>query len=88
MPRNSWIEGCLLKLVLVVLLFLETERVVWCDTCDSEKAKTLVMCACARENLDKTSSCFQLLMIGVVVAVVDGCYQNDGSFCSKRRVVL
>ena len=29
-PRNSWIEGCLLKLVLIVLLFLETERVVWC----------------------------------------------------------
>ena len=29
-PQNSWIEVCLLKLVFIVLLFLETERVVWC----------------------------------------------------------
>jgi len=29
-PQNSWIEVYLLKLVFIVLLFLETERVVWC----------------------------------------------------------
>ena len=46
------------------------------------------MCVRERENLDKNSSCFQLLMMDVVVTVVDGFYQNDGSFCSKRRVVL
>ncbi len=46
------------------------------------------MCARERENLDKTSSYFQLLMMDVVVTVVDGFYQNDGSFCSKQRLVL
>ena len=61
---------------------------VCCDTCDREKVKTLVMCACARENLDKTSSCFQLLMMDVLVTVVDGFYQNDGAFHDKQRVVL
>ena len=46
------------------------------------------MCVRERENLDKTSSCFQLLMMDVVVTVVDGFYQNDVSFCGKQRVVL
>ena len=45
------------------------------------------MRARARENLDKTSSCFQLLMISVLVTVVDGFYQNDVLFYDKQRVV-
>lgn len=73
-----------------MLLFLETEWVVWCVvTLVTEKKQKLLLCLRARDRkLDKTSSCFQLLMISVLVTVVDGFYQNDGSFCSKRRVVL
>ena len=51
MPRNSWIEGCLLKLVLIVLLFLETERVVWCVvTLVTVKKQKLLLCVRARER--------------------------------------
>jgi len=80
----------LLRLVLVVLLFLETEWVVWrvVTLVTVKKQNSCYVCARERENLDKTSSYFQLLMMDVVVTVVDGFYQNDGSFCSKQRLVL
>ena len=49
--RNSWIEGCLLKLVLVVLLFLETECVMWCVvTLVTEKKQKLLLCVRARDS--------------------------------------
>ena len=73
-----------------MLLFLETEwvvcRVVTLVTV--KKQNSCYVCARERENLDKTSSYFQLLMMDVVVTVVDGFYQNDGSCCSKQRLVL
>ena len=74
-----------------MVLFLETEWVMWrVVTLVTEKKQKLLFYVCvrARENLDKTSSCFQLLIAGVVMTVVDRFYQNDGSFCSKQRLVL
>ena len=73
-----------------MVLLPEKERVVWCvvTLVTVKKQNSCYVCVRARENLDKTSSCFQLLRIDVAVIVVDGFYQNDGSFCSKRRVVL
>ncbi len=73
-----------------MLLLPETEWVMGCvvTLVTEKKQKLFFVCVRARENLDKTSSCFQLLIVGVVVTVVDRFYQNDGSFCSKQRLVL
>ena len=50
-PRNSWIEGHLLKLVLVVILFFEKEWVMWCVvTLVTEKKQKLLLCVRARER--------------------------------------
>lgn len=50
-PQNSWIEGRLLKLVLIVLLLLETEMVVWCVvTLVTVKKQKLFICVRARER--------------------------------------
>ena len=49
-PQNSWIEGCLLKLVLCCALFPETEWVIWCGvTLVTEKRQKLLLRVRARE---------------------------------------
>ena len=51
MPRNSWIEGGLLKLVCSMSLFLETEwDVRSVVTLVTEKMQKLLLCVRAREE--------------------------------------
>lgn len=49
-PQNSWIEGCLLKLVLCCALFPEKEWVIrYCVTLVTEKRQKLLLRVRARE---------------------------------------